>query len=180
MLAEIAAQGEFVTGSRIWSAIHGRAGPSSPRWKIKDRFVESDGWQRVDVMIRSVDVLVFSPGLRGRVGVTARDEEVPEPVLGNPEGGRIHPPDARPVTATLQIAPGRIQTERIDELDRVTADKAGKSLDEVKRASAANVPLGRIGRPEELANLVVFLASDAASYITGQAITVDGGAGTAL
>lgn len=78
------------------------------------------------------------------------------------------------------IAPGRIQTERIDELDRVTADKAGKSLDEVKRASAANVPLGRIGRPEELANLVVFLASDAASYITGQAITVDGGAGTAL
>ena len=78
------------------------------------------------------------------------------------------------------IAPGRIQTERIDELDRVTADKSGKPLDEVKRASAANVPLGRIGRPEELANLVVFLASDAASYITGQAITVDGGAGTAL
>ena len=78
------------------------------------------------------------------------------------------------------IAPGRIQTERIDELDRLTAEKAGKALDEVKRASAAGVPLGRIGRPEELANLVVFLASDAASYITGQAITVDGGAGTAL
>ena len=78
------------------------------------------------------------------------------------------------------IAPGRIQTERIDELDRLTADKAGKPLDEIRRASAASVPLGRIGRPEELANLVVFLASDAASYITGQAITVDGGAGTAL
>jgi 3-oxoacyl-[acyl-carrier protein] reductase len=78
------------------------------------------------------------------------------------------------------IAPGRIQTERIEELDRLTAEKAGKSVDEVKRTSAGNVPLGRIGRPEELANLVVFLASDAASYITGQAITVDGGAGTAL
>ncbi len=78
------------------------------------------------------------------------------------------------------VAPGRIQTERIDELDSLTAEKTGKRLEEVKRTSAANVPLGRIGRPEELANLVVFLASDAASYITGQAITVDGGAGTAL
>jgi 3-oxoacyl-[acyl-carrier protein] reductase len=78
------------------------------------------------------------------------------------------------------VAPGRIQTERIEEIDRITAEKSGKPLDEVKRASAASVPLGRIGRPEELANLVVFLASDAASYITGQAITVDGGAGNAL
>ena len=78
------------------------------------------------------------------------------------------------------IAPGRIQTERIDELDRLTSEKAGKPLEAVRSASAASVPLGRIGRPEELANLVVFLASDAASYITGQAITVDGGAGTAL
>jgi 3-oxoacyl-[acyl-carrier protein] reductase len=78
------------------------------------------------------------------------------------------------------IAPGRIQTERIDELDRLTAERSGTSLDEVRRSSAASVPLGRIGRPEELANLVCFLASDAASYITGQAITVDGGAGTAL
>ena len=78
------------------------------------------------------------------------------------------------------IAPGRIQTERIDELDRLTAERSGKSLDEVRQASAASVPLGRIGRPEELANLVCFLASDAAGYITGQAITVDGGAGTVL
>jgi 3-oxoacyl-[acyl-carrier protein] reductase len=78
------------------------------------------------------------------------------------------------------VAPGRIQTERIDEIDRATAEKAGRAVDDVRRASVATVPLGRIGRPEELANLIVFLASDAASYITGQAITVDGGAGTAL
>jgi 3-oxoacyl-[acyl-carrier protein] reductase len=78
------------------------------------------------------------------------------------------------------IAPGRIQTERIEELDRANAEKLGVPLDEVKRASAASIPLGRLGGPEELANLVVFLASDAASYITGQAITVDGGAGNAL
>jgi 3-oxoacyl-[acyl-carrier protein] reductase len=78
------------------------------------------------------------------------------------------------------IAPGRIQTERIEELDRANAEKAGRPLEDIKRASIATIPLGRLGRPEELANLAVFLASDAASYISGQAIFVDGAAGNAL
>lgn len=78
------------------------------------------------------------------------------------------------------IAPGRIDTERIAELDAAMAQKVGKSVDDVRKASVANIPLGRLGRPEELANVVVFLASSAGSYITGQAITVDGAAGNAL
>jgi 3-oxoacyl-[acyl-carrier protein] reductase len=78
------------------------------------------------------------------------------------------------------IAPGRIDTERIAELDQANAQKSGKSIDDVRKTSIAGIPLGRLGRPEELANLVVFLASDAGSYITGQAITVDGAAGNAL
>jgi len=78
------------------------------------------------------------------------------------------------------IAPGRIDTERIAELDQANATKSGKSVDEVRKTSVAGIPLGRLGRPEELANLVVFLASAAGSYITGQAITVDGAAGNAL
>ncbi len=78
------------------------------------------------------------------------------------------------------IAPGRIDTERIAELDQANAQKSGKSVEDVRKASVASIPLGRLGRPEELANLVVFLASQAGSYITGQAITVDGAAGTAL
>ena len=78
------------------------------------------------------------------------------------------------------IAPGRIDTERIAELDQANAQKSGKSVEDVRKASIGGIPLGRLGRPEELANLVVFLASAAGSYITGQAITVDGAAGTAL
>jgi 3-oxoacyl-[acyl-carrier protein] reductase len=78
------------------------------------------------------------------------------------------------------IAPGRIDTERIAELDAAMATKSGKAIEDVRKASVGNIPLGRLGRPEELANLVVFLASEAGSYITGQAIMVDGASGNAL
>ena len=75
---------------------------------------------------------------------------------------------------------GRIQTERIEELDQATATRRGVELQQVKKESVGAIPLGRLGTPEEFANLLVFLASDAARYISGQAITVDGGAMTAL
>jgi 3-oxoacyl-[acyl-carrier protein] reductase len=78
------------------------------------------------------------------------------------------------------IAPGRIATERLDELDEAVARKTGQSTADVRRASVATVPLGRLGEPRELANLAVFLASEAASYITGAAVQVDGGLINAL
>ncbi|MCC7034550.1 MAG: SDR family oxidoreductase [Acidobacteria bacterium] len=78
------------------------------------------------------------------------------------------------------IAPGRISTERIAELDRANATRTGKPIEEVRKASVASIPLGRLGDPEEFANLVVFLASERASYISGQGIFVDGAAGNAL
>ncbi len=78
------------------------------------------------------------------------------------------------------VAPGRIQTERIEELDQVTASRRGVDVSQVRAEGVAAIPAGRLGTPEEFANLLVFLASDAARYISGQAITVDGGAMTAL
>jgi 3-oxoacyl-[acyl-carrier protein] reductase len=78
------------------------------------------------------------------------------------------------------VAPGRVQTERIEELDQANAARRGVELAQVKKESVAAIPLGRLGTPEEFANLLVFLASDAARYISGQAIIVDGGATAAL
>jgi 3-oxoacyl-[acyl-carrier protein] reductase len=78
------------------------------------------------------------------------------------------------------IAPGRIATERIEELDQANAAKAGKPVEDIRKATIAAIPLGRLGTPDEFANVVVFLASERASYVSGQAITVDGAAGNAL
>lgn len=73
------------------------------------------------------------------------------------------------------IAPGAIWTERSRKSLAAQAKAQGKSEEEAKAASEQGIPLRRIGAPEELANLAVFLASDAASYITGTTIQVDGG-----
>lgn len=73
------------------------------------------------------------------------------------------------------IAPGRIDTDRVRFLDKVKADKTGISVEEAKRASEAAIPFGRYGQPDELGRVVAFVASEAASYLTGQTILIDGG-----
>ena len=74
------------------------------------------------------------------------------------------------------VLPGRIQTDRVEELDAANAEAQGKSVDEVAAAAAAAIPAGRYGRVEEFANVVCFLASERASYVTGSLVRVDGGA----
>lgn len=73
------------------------------------------------------------------------------------------------------VLPGRIATERLLYLDQVNAERAGVSVEEIRRRTIAQIPLGRYGDPEEFANAVVFLASPRASYITGASLQVDGG-----
>jgi 3-oxoacyl-[acyl-carrier protein] reductase len=73
------------------------------------------------------------------------------------------------------LAPGRIDTDRVRWLDGVRAKETGRPVEAIVQESIAGIPLGRYGEPREFAALAVFLASEPASYITGQTICIDGG-----
>jgi len=73
------------------------------------------------------------------------------------------------------VCPGYTLTSRLDELSGRLAKAEGVDSSEIQQRWAQQVPLGRVGRPEEFANVVVFLASECASYVTGVSISIDGG-----
>jgi 3-oxoacyl-[acyl-carrier protein] reductase len=73
------------------------------------------------------------------------------------------------------IAPGRVATERINRIDAKKAAQMGISLEESQAVQLKRIPMGRVGTPEEIADAVLFLLSERASYITGTTMFVDGG-----
>jgi 3-oxoacyl-[acyl-carrier protein] reductase len=78
------------------------------------------------------------------------------------------------ITANI-VVPGRIATARVAALDNAKAKREGRSAEEVAAESRGAIPLGRYSKPEEYADVVAFLASERAAYITGSVVRVDGG-----
>jgi 3-oxoacyl-[acyl-carrier protein] reductase len=73
------------------------------------------------------------------------------------------------------VGPGFTATDRLKELAKARSAASGKSEKEIFEAWAADAPLKRLGEPREVAETIVWLASDRASYVTGQTVLADGG-----
>lgn len=123
------------------------------------------GWGRIvnvtSIAVKQpVDGLILSNSIRAAVTGFARtlaNEVAPEGITVN------------------NVMPGYTRTERLVELAEHIADDRRFSVEDAYAAWEAEIPMGRLGEPRELAALVAFLASRRAAYITGASIAVDGG-----
>ena len=73
------------------------------------------------------------------------------------------------------VLPGAIQTDRLRQVIAGQAQRQGRSVEELRRTWEGEIPLGRLGEPEDVADMIVFLASERANYVTGVTVQVDGG-----
>ncbi|KAB3539523.1 SDR family oxidoreductase [Bacillus sp. FSL R5-0654] len=73
------------------------------------------------------------------------------------------------------LAPGKIETDRVKQLEKHRAQRENRTIEEIKAQAERAIPLGRYGQPEEFAAYAMFLLSEANTYMTGQTLIIDGG-----
>ena len=156
-------------------------------------------WDR-DAWIKAIDANMLTPidlikatvdGMAARgfgriVNITSSSVKSPIDVLGLSNGARSGLTGFVAGTSRSKIAsqgvtinnllPGRFDTDRIRATLPAMAEKAGKSIEEMRAIQQAQIPAGRYGSAEEFGSICAFLCSQQAAYLTGQNVLADGGA----
>ena len=164
-------------------------GPPRGTW---DDFQSDEPWQQAfDLNLMSTIRMIRSvlPSMRRRGGgriLNIQSSSVKAPISGLILSNTVRP-GVQGLAKTLSqelagenilintVLPGRIYTDRLRSGILQQMQATGRSEEEVATEAAKEIPLKRFGKPEEFADMVVFLASARASYVTGSAIAVDGG-----
>lgn len=165
-------------------------GGGPPPGNIADVTAETWATQFQTMFINQLTIVnAFLPGMRerkwGRILVVSSSGIVqPIPNLGISNAIRASQVgwaktlsnEVAPDGVTVNtVAPGRIHTDRVNQIDAAAAKKQGKPVEDIAKASRATIPMGRYGSVAEFADTAVYLLSENASYITGSLIKVDGG-----